>query len=114
MIASNVRKEGMQLPAPTVATVTVSTMHVSPVDLNLIRAQGWPLPYAVAGQRLDLCLPTATLGSNSLYDFLSELRTLGFSKPLTHLVRWACDANVEHLRIDADAELNDRLPLFVG
>jgi hypothetical protein len=79
-----------------------------------MRTQGWPLPYKVSAQQIELCLPTAAPGGNSLYDFLAELRTLGFSKPLTHLVRWACDANVERLRIDAGAEINDRLPLFVG
>jgi hypothetical protein len=114
MIASNVHQDGRRAPAPAGTTVTVSTLHVSPPDLDRIRTQGWPLPHTMGGQQIELCLPATAPDSSALYNFLSELDALGFSKPLTHLVRWACDSNCACLQLDACAEINDRLPLFVG
>jgi hypothetical protein len=96
--------------APPALTLTLSTLHVSPADLQRLREQGWPLALAATAHQVELQLPPAA----TLREFLLQLRELGFSKQLGDLVRWAAEAGVECVLFDETAELNDRLLVFVG
>jgi hypothetical protein len=91
-------------------TATISLLHLSRADRERIQAQGWPLPYELEERSIRLAIPPR----DTLDSFLPQLRDQGFSKPLLELLRWACDAGVHCLLLDAGVEPNDRLLVFVG
>jgi hypothetical protein len=96
--------------APAESTTRVSSWHVAQVDLNCIRQRGWPLPYKLTADRIWLALASEATAT----EFARQLREQGFSAAFTDLVRWAANDGSRWLLIDADAELNDRLLIFVG
>jgi hypothetical protein len=91
------------------STTRVSSWHVAQVDLSCIRQHGWPLPYKLTADRIWLALEDGTAT-----EFARQLREQGFSAAFTDLVRWAANDGSCWLLIDEDAELNDRLLIFVG
>jgi hypothetical protein len=85
-------------------------MHVAKADLHCIRQNGWPLPYKLAADRIWLSLASEA----AVNEFAHQLRVRGFSAAFADLVRWAANDGKCWLLIDENAELNDRLLIFVG
>lgn len=91
-------------------TVKVSSLHVAQADLRFLHQHGWPLPHKLTTDQIWLALTSET----ALSDFACQLREQGFSAAFTDLVRWAANDGNHWLLIDVNAELNDRLLIFVG
>lgn len=96
--------------APAELTTKVSSLHIAQADLTCIRQHGWPLPYKLAADQIWLSLAYAGAPN----EFVHQLREWGFSAAFTDLLRWAANDGKCWLLIDDNAELNDRLLVFVG
>ena len=95
---------------PAELTTTVSSLHIAKADLHRIRQNGWVLPHQQTAERIWLSLQCTV----TPIDFAHGLREQGFTPAFTDLVRWAIDDGKCWLLIDENAELNDRLLIFVG
>jgi hypothetical protein len=96
--------------APAELTTKISSLHVDKADLRCLRQSGWPLPHELTAERIWLSLASEV----AMDEFARQLRGQGYSPAFTDLVRWAANDGKCWLLIDENAELNDRLLIFVG
>ena len=96
--------------APTGLTLTVSSLHVAGADLDRLRQKDWPLTHCMMPGRI--CLALASDGAPG--DLFDELQKRGYSKTFLGLLGWAAAGGNHWLLVDDDAELDDKLLLFVG
>jgi hypothetical protein len=98
------------LDAPAELTTKVSSLHIAQADITRLRQNGWPLPHKLTANQMWLSLAS----EQTVQEFALQLRERGFSAAFADLLRWAANDGKCWLLIDDNAELNDRLLIFVG
>jgi hypothetical protein len=85
-------------------------LHIAQTDILCIRQHGWPLAHRLTAEQMWLSLAS----EKASHEFAHQLQEQGFSAAFTDLLRWAANDGKCWLLIDDNAELNDKLLIFVG